>query len=120
MLKDPKNKQKIQDYISEHAPLIHKQINILRSKGKIPPHIEEDDLHFAGIYGLVDALHKYDPKIGERLKTSEQENPFIKYAEKRVQGKILDHMAEHSEIPKIFTQRAKNLAMLPKKTEEPD
>jgi RNA polymerase sigma factor for flagellar operon FliA len=120
MLKDPKNQKMLQDYISEHAPLIHKQINVLRSKGRIPSHIEEDDLHFAGIYGLVDALHKYNPQVGEKLKTSSEENPFIKYAEKRVQGKMLDHLAEQSEVPRVLRERAKNLANVPKKVGESD
>lgn len=108
-LQDPKNQKKINDFIAEHAPIIHKQINILRSKGKIPQGVEESDLHFAGFHGLMDAMHKYDHDVASRL-AGKDDNPFVKYAERRVQGKMLDHIAEQDDIPRVARIRAKNLS----------
>jgi DNA-directed RNA polymerase specialized sigma subunit len=108
-LKDPKNQQILNDFFSEHAPLIHKQVKTLRAAGKIPKHIEDEDLHFAGIHGLVDAVHKYDHDVASRL-SREGENPFIKYAEQRIRGKMLDHAAAQDVVPKQLRTRAKNLA----------
>ena len=118
-LKDPKNQQMLNDFMSEHAPLIHKQINILKSKGKIPENIENEDLHMPGFHGLMDALHKYDHEVASRRSTKEGENTFSKYAERRIQGKILDHIASQDQIPKVARTRAKNLAAAAPKPEEP-
>ena len=107
-LKDPKNQKILNDFISEHAPLVHKTVKSLKSAGKIPEHIEDEDLHFAGIHGLVDAMHKYDHDVAGRT-AKEGENPFTKYAEQRIRGKMLDHAAAQDVVPKQLRQRAKNL-----------
>jgi DNA-directed RNA polymerase specialized sigma subunit len=117
-LKDPKNQQKFNDFISEHAPLIHKQLKVLRSSGKIPDHIEDEDLHFAGIHGLVDAMHKYDHEVASRLSQKEGENPFTKYAEQRIRGKMLDHAVSQDVVPKQLRSRAKKIAAQENKPKE--
>jgi len=108
-LKKPENQKILNDFISEHAPLIGKQLNMLRSSGKIPAHIENEDLHFAGIHGLIDAMHKYDHDVASRT-SKEGENVFTKYAEQRIRGKMLDHAASMDVVPKSVRSRAKNLA----------
>lgn len=118
LLKDPKNKKLLDDFMIEHAPLINKHINILKSQNKIPQHVSEEDLHLAGYHGLIDALHKFDPDIASRTSTKEGENVFAKYAERRIQGKMLDHIVATGDVPKSIQQRAKNLSLLPKTDEE--
>jgi RNA polymerase sigma factor for flagellar operon FliA len=109
-LKDPKNQKLMNDFIEEHAPLIFKHINVLKSKGLIPRNVDPEDLHFAGMHGLFDALHKYDPKTAALTAGKEGENPFTKYAERRIQGKMLDHIAAQDEVGKGSRTKAKNLA----------
>ena len=121
-LKDPKNQKLINDFLIEHAPLIQKHINVLKSKKLIPPNVEDDDLHFAGFHGLMDALHKYSHDVAGRTKGKEDENVFSKYAEQRIKGKMLDHIAAQDQIPKTARIRAKNLEALkgaPTETAEP-
>jgi DNA-directed RNA polymerase specialized sigma subunit len=113
LLKDPKNKKLLDDFMVEHAPLINKHINILKSQGKIPPNVQEEDLHMAGFHGLMDAVHKFNPEIAGRLASKEGENVFAKYAERRIQGKMLDHIVSTGDIPKSHQKRAKNLSLLP-------
>lgn len=108
-LKDPKNQKLINDFLVEHAPLIQKHINVLKSKGLIPQNVDEEDLHFAGFHGLMDALHKYDHDVASRTSTKEGENVFGKYAEQRIKGKMLDHIASQDPIPKRARIKAKNL-----------
>ncbi len=108
-LKDPKNQKLINDFLVEHAPLIQKHINVLKSKGLIPPNVDQEDLHFAGFHGLMDALHKFDPEVASRTSTKEGQNVFGKYAERRIQGKMLDHIAAQDQIPKSMRTKAKNL-----------
>jgi RNA polymerase sigma factor for flagellar operon FliA len=107
-LQDPKNREKLNHFIAEYAPLIQKRINVLRSKGKIPAHIEHEDLYEPGMMGLMHALHKYDDSIAQTA-VKEGENPFAKYAEKWINGKILDHISTQDQVPKSLRTRAKNL-----------
>ena len=117
-LKDPENKKLIDAFMVDHAPLINKHINVLRSQGKIPPHVDEDDLHMAGFHGLMDALHKYDHGVAGRLAANSNQNVFAKYAEKRIRGRMLDHIVSSGEIPKSHLVRAKNLSLLPSDPQE--
>ncbi len=105
--KDPQNQRLLNAFIADHSPLINKHIAILRSKNMIPPHIEDGDLHTAGVMGLMDALHKYDPSVAANIGTKEGDNPFAKYAESRIRGKILDHLASQDAVPKAARQKAK-------------
>lgn len=111
-LKDPKNQKLINDFLIEHAPLIQKHINVLKSKGLIPPNVDQEDLHFAGFHGLMDALHKFDPEVAARTQSKEGQNVFSKYAERRIQGKMLDHIAAQDQVPKVMRTKAKNLEAL--------
>jgi DNA-directed RNA polymerase specialized sigma subunit len=112
-LKDPKNQKKIQDFLIEHAPLIGQVVGSLKSKGHIPSDAEDNhDVHYAGFYGLMDAIHKYNPEAGANLQSQSNENPFAKYARTRISGKILDLVHGSSEIPKQVRKRAKNLEIL--------
>jgi DNA-directed RNA polymerase specialized sigma subunit len=118
LLKDPKNKKMLDDFMIEHAPMIHKHINVLKSQNKIPPHVQEEDLHMAGYRGLMEAVHKFDPEIASRLSNKEGENAFAKYADKKVRGHMLDHVVSTGDIPKSHQKRAKNISLLP--SEDPE
>lgn len=108
-LKDPKNQQLLNSFVAEHAPLINKHVAILRSKGLVPKGIEDEDLHSAGFHGLMDALHKYDPSVAANTTSGEGENTFAKYAEQRVKGKMLDHLASIDPVPKAARTKVKNI-----------
>src|SRR5579864_8300279 len=56
-----------------------------RIHDRLPSHIQLDDLVQAGILGLIEALHKYDPSKNVELKT---------YAKYRIQGAILDNLRD--------------------------
>ena len=112
LLKDPNNKKMLDAFIIEHAPLINKHINILKSQKKIPPYVQDEDLHLAGIKGLMQAVHKFDPEIASRMATKAGDNLFTKYADKKIRGHMLDHVASSGDIPKTHQQRAKNLNRL--------
>lgn len=67
--------------IQAFLPFIKYQV--LRLVGRIPHHVDVQDLTHAGILGLLDAVEKYDPSRGTQLKT---------YAEFRIRGAILDEL----------------------------
>lgn len=113
LLKNPENKKMLDMFMIEHAPMIHKHINVLKSQNKIPPHVQEEDLHMVGFRGLMEAVHKFDPEIASRLSSKEGENVFAKYADKKIRGHMLDHIVSTGDIPKSHQKRAKNLNLLP-------
>ena len=111
-LKDPKNQKLIQDFLIEHSPLINQTIKHLRGSGKIPEHIEDDDLHFAGFHGLMEAVHRYQKDVAGRTSEEGSGNVFAKYAKTRIRGKMLDVGESQNQIPAVARKRAKNLEAL--------
>jgi DNA-directed RNA polymerase specialized sigma subunit len=108
--KDPQN-QKILNYImAKHAPLVHKELKVLRSKGKIADHINDEDLHFAGFHGLLEAFHRFDHEAAERTAKNPDDNHFAKYASTRIRGKILDAAVQDDPVGRALRTKAKNLA----------
>lgn len=71
------------DMIIEWAPRINMFIKKIRSK-PIPPHIEDTDLHWAGVEGLMDAFARHDPQKGS----------FHGLANARIEGKMRDFIKE--------------------------
>jgi RNA polymerase sigma factor for flagellar operon FliA len=104
-LDDPENKHIFNQFLLEHAPLIHLHVKKLQNEGKIPEGVDVNDLHMEGFHGLVDALHKYDPSIGAS---------FATYAGRRIQGKMLDHLTSLDPVGKQVRTRIKNVASLNK------
>jgi len=66
----------------------------------MPPHIEFDDLVSYGIFGLIDAIEKFDPDRGIKFKT---------YAATRIRGAIYDELRVLDWIPRSVRQKAKEL-----------
>ena len=63
---------------------------------RLPPHISLDDLISSGIIGLIDAIHKFDPKKNISFKT---------YAEFRIKGAILDELRSLDWIPRSIRKK---------------
>ena len=62
--------------------------------------VEDDDLVGYGIFGLIDAIDKYDAKKDVKFET---------YASLRIRGSILDHIRKMDWIPRTVRQRQKKL-----------
>jgi RNA polymerase sigma factor for flagellar operon FliA len=71
-----------------------------RIHDRLPSHIQLDDLVQAGILGLIEALHKYDPSKNVELKT---------YAKYRIQGAILDNLRDLDWSPRPLRKKARQL-----------
>lgn len=66
----------------------------------LPPNVEFDDLVSFGIFGLMDALDKYDPDRGIKFET---------YAISRIRGAILDGLRSNDWVPRSVRQKAREL-----------
>jgi len=67
---------------------------------RLPQHVPFDDLLHAGIVGLIDAMHKFDPTKNVR---------FASYAKFRIRGAILDSLRDMDWSPRDLRRKARRL-----------
>jgi RNA polymerase sigma factor for flagellar operon FliA len=72
-----------------------------RIHDRLPQHVSMEDLIHAGVLGLIDALHKYDPQ---------QQVQFKSYASFRIRGAILDSLRDLDWSPRDLRRKARRLA----------
>ena len=65
----------------------------------LPPNVEFDDLVSYGIFGLIDAIDKFDPERGIKFET---------YAIARIRGAIMDGLRNNDWVPRSVRQKAKS------------
>lgn len=84
--------------IEEYAPLVKYVAG--RVITGFPSNVEFDDLVSYGIFGLIDAIDKFDPARGIKFET---------YAISRIKGAILDGLRSNDWAPRSVRQKAKQL-----------
>jgi RNA polymerase sigma factor for flagellar operon FliA len=93
--KDPKVRE---HFVNQYAPLV-KYV-----AGKIaigmPQNVDFDDLVGYGVFGLLDAIEKFDPNKDIKFKT---------YAVTRIRGAIYDELRSIDWVPRSVRQKAKEL-----------
>jgi RNA polymerase sigma factor FliA len=90
---------KVRDYfIKQYAPLV----KYVAGKVAIgmPHNVEFDDLVGFGVFGLIDAIEKFDP--GKHVK-------FKTYAVTRIRGSIFDELRSIDWIPRSVRQKTREL-----------
>ncbi len=103
--------------ISDHLYLV--DILVGRMVTQVPAFMNRDDMHSAGLLGLLDAANKFDPSKNILFKT---------FAEYRIRGSILDEMRKldwfsrslrdkHNKIGKTITSLELKLGRDPEETE---
>ncbi|MFP4379203.1 MAG: FliA/WhiG family RNA polymerase sigma factor [Candidatus Sumerlaeia bacterium] len=81
--------------VEENLPLV--RFVASRIAGRLPSHVELDDLINSGVIGLIDAVEKFDPTRKIKFKT---------YAEFRIKGAILDELRALDWVPRSTRQKA--------------
>jgi RNA polymerase sigma factor for flagellar operon FliA len=66
----------------------------------LPAHVEVGDLIQSGIFGLVDAIEKFEPERGLKFET---------YAMQRIRGAILDELRAQDWVPRSVRGRARDV-----------
>ena len=93
--KSPELKEKL---IIQYAPLVKYVAG--RMLIHIGQHVEYDDLTGYGIFGLIDAIDKFDYNKGVKFET---------YASLRIRGAIIDHIRRLDWVPRTLRQKNKQL-----------
>lgn len=82
--------------VLRHLPLVQTVVD--RVAAHLPPHVDRDDLYHAGVIGLIDALHKFDPS---------RDNAFSTYAVLRIRGAVIDELRARDWVPRGARERAR-------------
>jgi RNA polymerase sigma factor for flagellar operon FliA len=75
------NTRQIEDIVREHLPLVGHLVREML--GRVPAHVNRDDLTSAGLAALAGAAKTYDPARG---------TPFGSFATVRIRGALLDEL----------------------------
>lgn len=95
-------KDEIRGYLVEkYSPLVKHVAG--RVAIGMPQNVEFDDLVSYGIFGLLDAIEKFDP---------DREIKFKTYAMTRIRGSIFDELRSVDWIPRSIRQKAKQLEQI--------
>lgn len=84
--------------ILEYAPLVKHVAG--RLAVMLPPYVEFDDLVSYGIFGLVEAVERYDADRGVKFET---------YAATRIRGAIIDGLRAADWVPRSVRHKAREL-----------
>lgn len=72
-----------------------------RLHAKLPDKVQLEDLISAGIFGLMDAIDKYDSSVGVKFET---------YCSPRIRGSILDELRYMDWVPRLVRARVYQLS----------
>jgi RNA polymerase sigma factor for flagellar operon FliA len=108
---DDTNKLKLwENYQKTHDPILKEQIIVEYAQlvkyvaGRLSMYlgnnVEYDDLCGYGVFGLIDAIEKFD---------FTKERQFKTYAEFRIRGAMLDYLRQIDVVPRSVRDRVKNI-----------
>ncbi len=86
------------ELISQHLPLVAHVVR--ETMGRVPGHVNRDDLTSAGMMALVQAQRGYDATAGV---------PFASYATTRIRGAVLDELRSVDWASRSVRRRARDL-----------
>lgn len=91
----------------KHFPLVRKIVNSMRKK--LPSYADLDELISVGVYGLADAISKFDPS---------REQKFSAYASTRIRGSIIDELRDLDYMSRSARNDSKNVEKLREELEQ--
>lgn len=84
--------------VEQYVPLVRAAVGRLAMT--LPDHVDSDDLHSAGLVGLLQAMRNYDPSSG---------TAFEVYARRRIRGAMLDELRRMDWVPRTVHEKARRL-----------
>lgn len=86
--RDASREEKRHELVVENLPFVKHVLG--RLVGRLPHSVDIDNLESAGVLGLVEASHQFDPELGIAFRT---------FAYRRVWGAIIDELRRNSPLP---------------------
>jgi RNA polymerase sigma factor for flagellar operon FliA len=71
-----------------------------RLRARLPRHVDQDDLFQQGVFGLMDAVEKFDPEKGVKFET---------YCQMRIVGSMLDGIRAADWVPRLVRSNSTRL-----------
>lgn len=84
--------------VKEYLPLVKTVVGRLAMT--LPSHVDIEDLHSAGLVGLLNALRNYDSKCGTSFET---------YASLRIRGAVFDELRKLDWVPRSIHAKARKV-----------
>ena len=84
--------------VERYAPLVRAIAH--RIAVGLPAHVERADLVQSGVFGLIDAIERFDPARSPR---------FAAFAARRIRGAILDELRAQDWVPRTVRDRVRLL-----------
>ena len=85
--------------VVHYCPLVRAVVQ--RTAVRLPAHVDVADLVQSGVFGLVEAIERYDPERSPR---------FESYAASRIRGAVLDELRAQDWVPRTVRLRARQAA----------
>jgi RNA polymerase sigma factor for flagellar operon FliA len=86
------------ELVERYLPLVKTVVG--RVALNLPNHVNLDDLHSAGLVGLLNAVRNYDPEGG---------SSFESYARVRIRGAVLDELRRLDWVPRSVHDKARRV-----------
>ncbi|HOX92638.1 MAG TPA: sigma-70 family RNA polymerase sigma factor, partial [Spirochaetales bacterium] len=87
-----------ESFIKQYAPLVKYVAG--KVAANMPQSVEFDDLVGFGVFGLIDAIDKFDPEKNVKFKT---------YAVTRIRGAIFDELRSIDWVPRSVRQKSREI-----------
>jgi RNA polymerase sigma factor for flagellar operon FliA len=84
--------------VERHLPLVKTVVG--RIAISLPPHVDVEDLHSAGLVGLLNAIRRFNPRSGASFET---------YARVRIRGAVLDELRRLDWVPRSIHEKARRV-----------
>lgn len=86
------------ELIQQYLPLVKTVVG--RIAMSLPSHVDQEDLHSAGLVGLLHAVRRYDTKAGVAFET---------YARVRIRGAVFDELRRLDWVPRSVHDKARKV-----------
>jgi RNA polymerase sigma factor for flagellar operon FliA len=96
-----------EDLVEEYLPLVKTVVG--RVAMSLPAHVDINDLHSAGLVGLLHAVRQFDPQGG---------SSFESYARVRIRGAILDELRRLDWVPRSVHTKARRVQTVIQRLEQ--
>jgi RNA polymerase sigma factor for flagellar operon FliA len=92
------NSQTENTLVERYLPLVRYAVDRLAMT--LPDHVDRDDLHSAGLVGLLQSLRNYDPASGVS---------FESFARFRIRGAMLDELRRMDWVPRTVHEKSRKI-----------